>query len=109
MPVKATCALQIAAEPMKYITDCFLKIVCSQRSIVKKISCTNLGWALLLENGDNAFVNRIILSVGVRSRIVNLTKKESQYIKIVPVEDIVDGQRLKKVSKGMKRVDVIGS
>ncbi|KAL4453897.1 hypothetical protein ABPG74_003780 [Tetrahymena malaccensis] len=109
MPLKATCALEVAAEPMQYITERFLKIVCSQRSIVKKISRTNLGWALLLENGDNAFSNRIILSVGVKSRTVDLPKKESQHIKIVPVEEIVDEQRLKKISKGMKKVAVIGS
>lgn len=77
MPLKATCALEVAAEPMQEITNRLLKIVRIQRSIVTKISRTNLGWALSLNSGDNLFSKRIVLSVGVKSRVVDLPKKES--------------------------------
>lgn len=94
---------------MQEITNRFLKIVSNQRSVVQKISRTNFGWALLLNSGENIFSKRVILSVGVKSRAINLPKKESQNVKIISVEDIVDKERLKKCTKGMKRVAVIGS
>lgn len=90
MPHKATCALEVAAEPMQDITNRLMKIVRTQRGYVQKISRTNYGWALSLKSGENLFANRIILSVGVKSRTIDLPKKESQNVKIVPVEDIVD-------------------
>lgn len=109
MPLKSTCSLEVAAQPMQEITQRLKKIVFTTRSTVMKISRTNLGWALSLNTQESLFSNRVILSVGVKSRTIDLPKKESANVKIIPIESIVDENKLKSIASTMKRVAVIGS
>lgn len=93
MRLDKTCALSIAAEPMKWISEHILNNVKSKRSLVEKISRTEKGWSTHTREGLIAYSKRVILSEGVRSKILELPKKESIHITFLDIENIVDEKK----------------
>lgn len=70
--------------------------------MVEKISRTNLGWALLIKPTSTSsnletstiFTKRVVLSVGVKSKLIDLPKKESAHIKVFSIESAMDERKV---------------
>ena len=113
LPPTFACSLKIAAEPMQEITNNLLKIIHSEKTRVSKISRSQQGWSVTLENDKDYITKRVILATGVRSKLISLPSCDhsGKIINIthLPVENVVDAHHLEQELKTLNTVAIIGS
>jgi cation diffusion facilitator CzcD-associated flavoprotein CzcO len=103
MPHDATCALQLMADPLHWVTDHFKNTVDTMQSMVHELHLKHRVWCLSLADGKEICAKNVILSVGAEAKTL------PHSLPTIPLHDALDISRLKNHIQNNETIAVFGS